>query len=496
MKYKNPIILGDYSDPDVIRYKDSFYLISSSFNHTPIIPVLKSKNLINWKLIRYVDDKLPFDKFKDVCHGEGVWAPSIRYHNGYFYIAVPFPDEGIWIYRTDDLENGKFECWPLIEGRGFEDPCPIWTNDGKCYLVFAFVKSRIGFNSCLALYEVTPDLKHLLNDEYKIIFDGHDTQPTIEGPKFYYRNDYYYILAPAGSVKTGWQTALRSKNIYGPYEQKIVMCQNDSPINGPHQGALVDLEDGKDVFIHFQDFNAYGRIVHLNPVTWHNNWPIIGHANDLLLNGTPVLEYEYFIAKKSNYKLEVSDDFNNELNNMWQTPANKLIDFYSIDNGLKLKCLYHNEEAYNSLNKYPYSLLAKLAYKSFKIKTLINPLFKNNGDKAGLVLMGKYYSYIFIELINNDYHLRIKKGFFNNDNDEFLYDIIINDPNVVLNLEYTYPNIYKLGYNNKYFKDKFIAYPGRWIGAKYGIFAQGKNSNGEAIFKYFKVSEVKKNEGK
>ena len=95
----------------------------------------------------------------------------------------------------------------------------------------------------------------------------------------------YYILAPAGSVKTGWQTALRSKDIYGPYEEKIVMCQNDSPTNGPHQGALVDLADGSDVFIHFQDFKAYGRIVHLEPVTWHNNWPIIGHANDLLLNG-------------------------------------------------------------------------------------------------------------------------------------------------------------------------------------------------------------------
>ncbi len=496
MKYKNPIILGDYSDPDVIRYKDSFYLISSSFNHTPIIPILKSKNLVDWKLIRYVDDKLPFDRFKDVCHGEGVWAPSIRFHNGYFYIAVPFPDEGIWIYRTDDIENGKFECWPLIEGRGYEDPCPIWTNDGRCFVVFAFVKSRIGFNSCLAIHEVTPDLKSTITKDYKIIFDGHNTQPTIEGPKFYYRNDMYYILAPAGSVKTGWQTALRSKEIYGPYEEKIIMAQNDSPTNGPHQGALVDLKDGRDVFIHFQDLRAYGRIVHLQPVTWHNNWPIIGRANDLLLNGSPVIENDYFIENKSNYKLESSDSFKYKLSLMWQTPANINKEFYSFNNGLELKCLYHDESSYKALNKYPYTLLAKLCYKSFKIKTELELNLKNNGDIAGLVLMGQEYHYICVEIVNNDKHIRIKKGSFNNELDEIIYDEIINDNNIIFNLKYDYPNTYMLGFNNKYIKQKFIAYPGRWIGAKYGIFAEGKVNGGSAVFKYFKVTEVRIDEGK
>ena len=331
MKYKNPIILGDYSDPDVIRYKDSFYLIASSFNHTPIIPILKSKNLIDWKILRYVSDKLPYERFNDVCHGEGIWAPSIRFHDGYFYITAPMPDEGIFVYRTKDIEKGEFESWLLIPGKGLEDPCPIWTEDGRCFIVIGFAKSRAGFNSCLGLYEVTPDLKNKITDNYTIIFDGHDTQPTIEGPKFYYRNNMYYILAPAGSVKTGWQTALRSKDIYGPYEQKIVMAQNDSKINGPHQGALVDLTDGRDVFIHFQDLGPYGRIVHLEPVTWYNNWPIIGDAKDLLLTGTPVSEHDYFILEKSNYKIETSDLFNkNKLSLMWQLPANQNKAFYSL----------------------------------------------------------------------------------------------------------------------------------------------------------------------
>ena len=490
MKYKNPIILGDYSDPDVIRYKDNFYLIASSFNHTPIIPILKSKNLVDWKLIRYVDDKLPFERFKEVCHGDGVWAPSIRYHNGYFYILVPFPDEGIYVYRTDDIENGKFECWPLIEGKGFEDPCPIWVRD-KCYLVLAFAKSRAGFNSCLGLYEVSTDLKTTITDTYKIIFDGHNTQPTIEGPKFYYRNDMFYILAPAGSVKTGWQTALRSKNIYGPYEEKIVMAQNDSKINGPHQGALVDLKDGNDIFIHFQDLGPYGRICHLQPVLWHNDWPIIGHVNDPLLTGTPVEECDYFIDKKSNYKLDSSDDFKNELSLMWQLPANKTKDFYSFNDGLEYKCLYYNEKGKKALNKYPGMLEAKIRYYSFKASTRIITNFINESDEAGLSLMGKEYAYISIIKREDSNHIILSKGSFDDENDTVIEDIKYDSNEVIFNIKYIYPNKYQLGYNNKYFKTKFTAYPGRWIGAKYGIFARGLKDSGYATFKYFKVLEVK-----
>ena len=492
MKYKNPIIVSDYSDPDVIRYKDNYYMIASSFNHFPGVPVLKSKNLVDWKLINYIFDKLPFEKFNHVCHGEGAWAPSLRYHNGKFYAFIPFPDEGIYVSECDDIEKGNWsEPWPILEGKGYEDPCPIWLDD-KCYVVIGFVKSRIGFNSKLAVFEISTDCKKRLTD-YKFIYDGHNTQPTIEGPKFYYINDYIYILAPAGSVKTGWQTALRSKNIYGPYEEKIVMMQNDSKINGPHQGALIDLPNGEYAFINFQDKGVYGRIVHLQPVTWHNDWPIIGEPKDLLLAGTPVTEWDYLVNKESNYKIQINDNFKNDkLSLMWQTPSFLKDEWYELNNGLKLNCIY-DEASTNELNLCPNLFLTKIAAFSFNVSVKCNLNLKNDGDEAGLCFMGKEYAYISVKRENSKNYILLNSGSFGN-KDNILERIEYDSNEIKFNMYFKYPGEYYLGYNGKKLKKKLIGYPGRWIGGKYGIFAKSINkSEGYAIFNNFKVVELNGN---
>ena len=104
MQYKNPVLFSDYSDPDVIRVGDDFYMVASSFNHVPAVPVLHSKNLVEWELVNYVLDKLPFERFNAVCHGAGAWAPSLRFHGGKFYCLIPFPDEGIYV------EIGRASC--------------------------------------------------------------------------------------------------------------------------------------------------------------------------------------------------------------------------------------------------------------------------------------------------------------------------------------------------------------------------------------------------
>lgn len=491
MRYNNPVILSDYSDPDVIRKGDNFYMITSSFNHTPGVPVLKSKNLVDWKIIHYIYDELPFKRFNQVCHGAGAWAPSIRYHNGLFYAVIPFPDEGIYVACCSDIDKGNWsKLWCLIDEKGIEDPCPIWVKD-KCYMVVAFVKSRIGFNSMLAVYEVSPDLKTKLSD-YKIIFDGHNTQPTIEGPKFYFRNNYFYIMAPAGSVKTGWQTCLRSKNVYGPYEDKIVMMQNDSKINGPHQGALIDISKNQWAFIHFQDMGPYGRVIHLQPVKWINDWPICGEVKDELLAGTPYSSYEYLINKKSNYFIPVSDKFEgNKLSFLWQTPANKTGHWYDVNNSLTLYCIYSGDKAYNALNHTPNLFLTKLALYSFTIKTQCILDLINDGDEVGLCYMGINYQYICVKRIEGKYHLQLKQGYFNQDYDVVLFDCIYQGYEIEFMMKYSGPNTYQLGFNGTYLKNKFTAYPGKWIGGKYGIYAKGLKTGGKAVFKAFMVKKVK-----
>ncbi len=498
MDYTNPIIFQDFSDPDVIRKNDNFYMVASSFNHTPGIPVLKSKNLVDWKLIHYVFEELPFPRFKDVFHGEGAWAPSLRFHKGKYYVSIPFPDEGIYISSCTNIDQGDWtKPWCLIEGKGLEDPCPIWIKD-KCYMVVGFAKSRIGFNSCLGLYEVSSDLKEKISETYTIIYDGHNMNPTIEGPKFNMRNGWIYIMAPAGSVKTGWQVCLRSKNIYGPYEAKIVLMQNDTKINGPHQGALIELKRDAWAFVHFQDLDCYGRIVHLEPVKWVNDWPICGYAPDELLAGSPVTKHEYLVNKESNFKLETSDLFqSNRLSLIWQTPANKQPGWYTLSRGLVLSCYYHHNMAYSALNLTPNLFLTKLSYPSFKITALCELRLEEDGDEVGLCYMGSFYKYICIRRISGQNHLQIRSGAFNQKEDVALFDCLYQNKEIEFVMKFTYPDKYQLGFNKTIFKEIYTATPGRWIGGKTGIYARSNHtSSGYARFKYYKVKAVKKSERK
>ena len=238
--FRNPVLYSDYSDPDIIRVKDGFFIVASSFNCIPGLPVLFSKDLINWRIVNYVIDRIPFPKYDKPQHGRGIWAPSIRYHDGYFWVFVAMPDEGIFMSKAKD-PFGKWDPFICIkEVRGWIDPCPFWDNDGNAYLVNGFAKSRIGFKSVLAINRMKSDGTALLG-EFHIVIDGNINHPTIEGPKMYKRNGYYYISAPAGGVSTGYQLILRSKHIYGPFEEKVVLHQGDSIINGPHQGGWVQL---------------------------------------------------------------------------------------------------------------------------------------------------------------------------------------------------------------------------------------------------------------
>ena len=215
----------------------TIFMTASSFNCTPGLPILHSKDLVNWRLVNYAFKNLDLPGYDRPMHGCGIWAPSIRYHNGLFWICVGLPDEGIYMTTAEDPFDEWSPLFCIKPGKGWIDPCPFWDDDGQAYLVHAFANSRCGIKSKLILHRMAPDGTGVLN-EGKIIFDGTVDHPTVEGPKMYKRNGYYYIMAPAGGVTNGWQTVLRSQSIWGPYEDRIVLRQGSTPVNGPHQGDI------------------------------------------------------------------------------------------------------------------------------------------------------------------------------------------------------------------------------------------------------------------
>ncbi len=490
MQYENPVLLSDYSDPDVIRVGDDFFMVASSFNHVPGVPVLHSKNLVEWELVNYVLESLPFEKFDKVRHGEGAWAPSLRFNGGKFYCLIPFPDEGIYVSETADIYGKWSPLRPLLKGAGFEDPCPIWEG-GKCYVVFAFVKSRIGFNSKLAVFETDGDLTRTA-DKYRIIYDGTDLAPKIEGPKFYKKGKYFYILAPAGGVRTGWQVALRSNKIYGNYETKIVMTQGDSPINGPHQGALIDLDDkgARWAFMHFQDMDAYGRVVHLQPVVWRDDWPLLGDAGDGNIAGSPVSGGDYPVDIATGYKIEPCDEFDGaDISKVWQTPAKKGL--YEMRHGLKLNCITYPRAALSDL---PQLFLQKVQYRNFSVSARCKLDLRFDGDEAGFVVFGREYAYVCVVRREGNNYIEIRKGAIGGDEDETLARSQLYDEKYVdfrLSAKFAKPDklTYKFSLGGRAFTHVFTASRGVWTGAKVGIYARStEDSVGSATFKYFRVT--------
>lgn len=268
-KYQNPILNADYSDPDAVRVGDTYYMTASSFNSAPGLPLLQSKDLVNWTLVGHALPKLvPEQHFAVPRTGAGVWAPSLRHHDGKFWIFYPDPDHGVYVITATDFAGPWSEPHLLLPGKGIIDPAPLWDEDGKAWLIHAWAKSRAGFNNVLTLRSMSSDGRRLLDSEGKVVIDGNKLPGyrTLEGPKLYRHDGWYYVFAPAGGVEEGSQSVFRARRIEGPYEDRIVMEQGETAINGPHQGAWLRALDGKDWFVHFQDRKAYGRVTHLQPM--------------------------------------------------------------------------------------------------------------------------------------------------------------------------------------------------------------------------------------
>lgn len=492
--YTNPIIDADYSDPDVCRVGSDYYMTASSFNCVPGLPILHSNDLVNWKLVNHAIQKLDngvFD-FNMPQHGKGVWAPSIREHKGKVYIFWGDPDAGIFYVVTDNPLGDWSSPILLKAGKGMIDAAPLWDDDGKMYVVHSWAGSRAGMKSVLGVFEV----KNGVAGQSRIVFDGHKKHTTIEGPKFFKKDGYYYIFTPAGGVPTGWQVVLRSKSPFGPYEDRVVMAQGSTDINGPHQGAWVTTPDGKqDWFIHFQDKYAYGRVAHLNPMKWVDGFPVIGVDREGKGCGEPVRSYKKPDVGKT-YPVSTpvdSDDFNSStLGLQWQWHGNPNPLWYYAAGHEGVMRLFSAPSPDNSASLWntPAMLLQKTPADEFTVttKSIFVPLKDKKGERAGLVIMGRDYGALYFE--NGENGVTLSQSF--NAKAESGGQEVVNESVAIDSTKHVYMRLkvskgaacqFYYSLDGKKFTaigKPFTAKEGMWIGAKVGLFATRSFANNDS----------------
>ena len=410
--YNNPVINADYSDPDVCvgPSGEDYYMTASSFQCTPGLPILHSRDMVNWEIVGYAlkslyegDCKLT-EHYNKVQHGNGVWAPSIRYHKGEYYIYWGDPDHGVYMVKTKDPAGEWEKPVCVIRGKGYIDTTPLWDEDGRCYLVNGWANSRSKFASVLTVREMSADGTRAIGQPV-IVFDGNGTENrTCEGPKFYKRDGWYWIMCPAGGVPEGFQLAMRSKSPYGPYEAKKVLQQGKTAINGPHQGAWVHTKYGEDWFLHFQDKEAYGRVMHLNPVDWTTGWPVMGRK------GEPVATYKKPKASSTVVVNPVeSDEFNAPtIGRQWQWQAN-YDEKFGVPTAFGTMRIYTHklDTDWKNLWPVPNMLLQKTPADEFTVTAKLRFTSKADGQMGGIIMMGHNYQALVVRREGKEFKLLI-----------------------------------------------------------------------------------------
>ena len=469
--YVNPVLNIDYSDPDVIRFGKKYYMVASDF-HFMGMQVLESDDMVNWQYISQIYHR--FDEpgwDRNEHYAGGSWAPAIRYHDGLFYVFFCTPDEGLYMSTAKDPHGPWMPLHAVKHIARWEDPCPFWDEDGQAYLGHSLRGA-----GPIIIHKMSADGKQLL-DEGVTVYQG----PVAEGTKFMKRNGWYYLVIPEGGVGRGWQTVLRAKNIYGPYERKIVLEQGSTNINGPHQGALVDTPDGQWWFYHFQETPVLGRVVHLQPVRWQDDWPLMGVDYDGNGIGEPVHTWQKPIASEQVILPQTSDDFSNtELGLQWQWNHNPVDTHWSLTDRkgwLTLKAM-----PADSLKACRNMLTQKVVGYVSESTTMLTV----SGDcYAGLCCTGKQFrgigickEGIFVEA--NGQRQIAQRGKF-----ERLWLRVTNDCT---------QNKHSFSYSTDgihYTKasDDFTMRAGYWKGIRVGLFCYGKS--GKAQFDFFEYSSAR-----
>jgi beta-xylosidase len=376
-------------------------MVSTTMFIFPGVTILKSYDLVNWEYCSNAVQRFDFSRCYnlDGCnrYSHGQWATSLKYHNGTYYLLFITLDEGGFLCSTTKPEDPwKIKKLP----RGFYDPGLFFDDDGKIYVAHG--------NGTIYITEL--DTNFVAKKSDVLVFTG-DIRSGLEGTHMYKINNYYYLYCTYGGGD-GFQVALRSKNIYGPYEEKIVIRDNGNLGTGIHQGALVETQTGEWWSVIFQDGGAFGRFPTLQPVTWQDDWPMVG------VNGKGVATYQKpNVGKEYPIKvLPTSDEFDStKLGLQWgwnHNPDSTKWSLIKRPGCLRLataKVVSNLREARNTLTQRIFAYYSRTIPTNAVIKMEIDSMV--DGDIAGLAVFQNPYAFIGVKQTNGQrYVIMVNNG--------------------------------------------------------------------------------------
>ncbi len=322
---KNPIIWADVPDPSMIRVDDTYYMVSTTMHLSPGIPIMKSKNLVDWELVNYAYDRLiENDKINlnngQNAYGKGSWASSIAFHNGIFYIhTFSYTTGKSHIYQTTDIENGSFTSITLSS---LSHDASLFFDGDRVYLAYGHDDITLReLNSDLSDYKAGSTAKVIISNASGVA--GSNMILTAEGTQMFKVNGWYYIMNICWPSRSGRTVIIhRSQNILGPYEGRVAL--NDQ---GVAQGGLISTPDNQWYSYLFQDHGAVGRVPYLVPIQWENNWPVFSNVPSQL----PIIKQKSDLSNiVSSDHFESLNDKNNGLKLAWQWNHNPVNNYWSL----------------------------------------------------------------------------------------------------------------------------------------------------------------------
>lgn len=494
-KAQNPLIYADVPDMSIIRTGDTYYMSSTTMHVNPGVPIMKSTDLVNWKLVNYVyetleddNDRLNLDNGKN-DYGRGSWASCLRYHNGIYYVSTFSGTTGkTYIYSTKNIEKGPWK--KIVLNSSYHDHSILFDDDGKIYMVWGAGK--------LQIIELNKDLSGVKEETKRVLIEnasapaGNNIMLNSEGSQLFKVNGKYYLFNinwPRGGMRT--VIIHRADNINGPWEGKVGLQDQ-----GVAQGGLIDTPDGRWFSYLFRDAGGVGRIPYLVPVKWENGWPVLGENGKVpeyldlppskgLIPG--IVNSDEFTRKKSDAALPLVWQWNHNPNNsLWSVRERK--------GYLRLKTARIDSSFVQAKN----TLTQRTIGPECSAATLVEVSKMKEGDIAGLCLLQKEYGLIAVKIENGAKKI-------------VMMDAVKGIPKEIASVALNQDKVYfkaECDFKNKADKGKFYySLDGKnWIGIgntiklpytlphfmgyRFGLFNYAtKNVGGYADFDYFHIDD-------